>query len=62
MQYTDSATCTHSALVTPHTVNYDLFIKSHFVFTQLTLGPYVVQIWSRYPLKFGSRAARDAVD
>ena len=34
-----------------HTVDYDLFLKSQLAFTQLTLGPYVVLVWSRYPLK-----------
>ena len=30
-----------------HTVEYDPFIKSQLASMQLTLGPYVVQIWSQ---------------
>jgi len=30
-----------------HTADYDPFIKSQLAQTQLTLGPYAVQIWSR---------------
>ena len=30
-----------------HTVDYDPFIKSQLASAQLTLMPYVVQIWSR---------------
>jgi len=32
-----------------NTVDFDPFIKSQLASTQLTLGPYVVQIWSRTP-------------
>ena len=32
-----------------HTVDFDPFIKSQLVSTRSTLGPYVVQMWSRYP-------------
>ena len=31
-------------------MDYDPFIKRQLASTQLSAGPYVVQIWSRYPL------------
>ena len=36
-----------------HTVDYQPFIKSQPTRTQLTLRPYVVQIWSRHPPESG---------
>ena len=38
-----------SATVGPLTVDYDPFITSEPASTPLTLGPCVVQIWSRIP-------------
>ena len=35
------------------TVDYGPFIKSQLASPQLTLGPYMVQIWSRYPQNLG---------
>jgi len=37
-----------------HTAVYDHFIKSPRASTQLTLGPYLVQIWSRPPSNLGA--------
>ena len=41
-----------------HTVNYDPFIKSQLAFTQLALGPSVIRIWSRHPLRLGGDETR----
>ena len=41
-----------------HTVDYDPFITSHLSLTQLRLGPYAVQIWSRAPQNSGERNPR----
>jgi len=35
-----------------HTADYDPYIKSQLASTQLTVEPYVVQIWSRNPRIF----------
>jgi len=32
-----------------HTVDHDTFIKCQLAFAQSISGPYVVQMWSRYP-------------
>ena len=40
-----------------HTVGYDSFIQSQLPIRKLTLGSYVVQIWSRSPQNRGERNA-----
>jgi len=35
-----------------HTVDYGTFIKSQLAYKQLSLGPYVMQMWSRPPKVF----------
>ena len=40
-------------IVSHHTVAYDPFLKSQLASTQLTSGPYAVQIWSRIPHNSG---------
>jgi hypothetical protein len=41
-------------------VDYGPFIKSQLARTQLTLRPYVVQIWSRYPPESGGGRSLDS--
>ena len=47
----DFGTLRLAAMCAGGQVDYDPFIKSQLASAQSTLGPCVVQIWSRYPME-----------